>query len=440
MPGQWSGTPLREFQTLFREGSASGLTDRQLLERFTERRDETAFAGLIDRHRAMVWGVCRRMLHDPADAGDAFQATFLVLVRRAGSVRVDESLGPWLYGVSIRVAKRARVVAIRRREREQTNTELPEPPARDANPPDDLRSVIDEELQQLPARYRSALVCCYLEGLTHEEAARRLSCPIGTVRSRLARGRDLLRARLERRGLAPEAIAFAPTLSRVSGQPEALCLSTAQAAARLAAGQSLAGTVPASVELLVAGVARTMVLSKLGLMASCLALSLIGIAAFAGQRVGIPRGAAPAAEASNHPVEPPHAPVAVALATSAAGQQPTDPEAEDAFQGLPAVIVKTVPPTGATNVDPSLKTIQVTFNKEMMDESWSWVQQSKNSYPKSTGSPHYEKDKRTCVLPVTLEPGKTYAVWLNSPRFGNFKDAEGRSAVPYLLLFHTKAP
>src|SRR4051812_11193327 len=108
MASKRSGASLREFQSLFRGGAVSGMTDRQLLERFAEQRDEAAFAGLIDRHGSMVWGVCRRVLCDPADVGDAFQATFLVLVRRAGSVRVGESLGPWLYGVSIRVAKRAR--------------------------------------------------------------------------------------------------------------------------------------------------------------------------------------------------------------------------------------------------------------------------------------------------------------------------------------------
>jgi RNA polymerase sigma-70 factor (ECF subfamily) len=104
----------------------------------------------------------------------------------------------------------------------------------------------------------------------------------------------------------------------------------------------------------------------------------------------------------------------------------------------PPVVVKTVPEAGATGVDPKTAEIRVTFSKEMTDGGWSWVTHSESTFPKTIGTPRYEKDKRTCVLPVTLEPGKTYAVWVNSPKFGNFKDAGGRSAVPYLLVFETR--
>ena len=102
------------------------------------------------------------------------------------------------------------------------------------------------------------------------------------------------------------------------------------------------------------------------------------------------------------------------------------------------VVVKTVPQAGASDVDPDLKTIQVTFSKDMTDDSWSWSQLSDETFPKVVGKPKYEKDKRTCVLPVKLEPGKTYAIWLNSEKFDGFKDADSRSAVPYLLVFETK--
>ena len=104
----------------------------------------------------------------------------------------------------------------------------------------------------------------------------------------------------------------------------------------------------------------------------------------------------------------------------------------------PPVVVKTVPQAGATDVDPGLKMIRVTFSKDMEDEAWSWVQLSDESFPKVDGKPDYEKDKRTCVLPVKLEPGKNYAIWLNSDKFDNFKHSDGRSAVPYLLVFETK--
>ena len=105
---------------------------------------------------------------------------------------------------------------------------------------------------------------------------------------------------------------------------------------------------------------------------------------------------------------------------------------------VPPVVVKTVPEAGANNVDPKLTEIKVTFSKDMQDGSWSWVTLSKESFPRMDGKPMYLADKRTCVLPVKLDPGKTYAIWLNSEKFGNFKDADARSAVPYLLVFKTK--
>lgn len=431
----------REFQCLFRGGTVSCLTDRQLLERFAERRDEAAFAGLVDRHGSMVWGVCCRVLSDPADAGDAFQATFLVLVRRANSVRIDDSLGPWLYGVSIRVARRARAVVIRRRLRERTNAALPEAMARVVEPEIEMRLVIDEELERLPQRYRSVLVLCYLEGLTHEGAARQLGCPVGTVRSRLARGRDLLRTRLERRGIAPAASTLASGLVPAIGRPEPLFATTIQAAVRLAAGQPLAGVVPVGVERLVAGVLRTMALTKFTILASVLVLggTLIGLTTFAGP------GVVPRTQASQEPstpitpVEPTQkSTVPPALVLAANLEAAKDEAPDDTFKSFPAVVVKTVPPSVSTDVDPSLKEIQVTFSKPMTDKSWSWVQHSKPTFPELAGAPRYENGERTCVLPVKLEAGKTYAIWINSSRFGNFKDAEGNPAVPFLLIFHTK--
>ena len=104
----------------------------------------------------------------------------------------------------------------------------------------------------------------------------------------------------------------------------------------------------------------------------------------------------------------------------------------------PPVVVRTTPQAGAADVDPGLKTIKVTFSKDMLDGSWSWSQLSDESFPKVDGEPKYEKDKRTCVLPVKLEPGKSYAIWLNLDKFDSFKDADGRAAVPYLLVFETK--
>lgn len=111
---------------------------------------------------------------------------------------------------------------------------------------------------------------------------------------------------------------------------------------------------------------------------------------------------------------------------------------EVTLSSVPPVVVKTVPEAGSSDIDPKTTEIKVTFSKEMSDGEWSWVTVSEGSFPKTDGKPKYEKDKKTCVLPVKLEPGKTYAIWVNSEKFGNFKDADGRSAVPYLLVFQTK--
>ena len=132
--------------------------------------------------------------------------------------------------------------------------------------------------------------------------------------------------------------------------------------------------------------------------------------------------------------------VRVALVVLVIGLGATAALADDdvALDSVPPVVVQTVPKAGAGDVDPKLTEIKVTFSKAMQDGSWSWVMRSKESFPKLDGKPKYLADKRTCVLPVKLAPGKTYAIWVNSEKFGNFKDADGRSAVPYLLVFKTK--
>jgi RNA polymerase sigma factor (sigma-70 family) len=170
-------------------------TDRQLLERFTRDRDQAAFAALLERHGPMVLAVCRRVLGRSADADDAFQATFLVLVRRATAVDWHDSLGGWLYAVAHRVACKARATRAADPVPQATPQEVPT--VTDADPPlvaaqRELCAVLDEELARLPEKYRLPLVLCYLEGRTNEEAARQLGWTKGTVSGRLARARDLL--------------------------------------------------------------------------------------------------------------------------------------------------------------------------------------------------------------------------------------------------------
>src|SRR5690242_16411189 len=193
-------TLLRHIRTV--AAPAAGLSDRELVERFAAGRDEAAFAALLLRHGPMVLCVCRRVLADWHDAEDAFQATFLVLARKAGSLRAGGSVAGWLHGVAYRLALKARVSAARRREREGRAA---------ARPPGDplaevsvreAQAILDDELARLPEKFRAPLVLCCLEGLARDEAAARLGWPAGLLKSRLEQARERLRGRLARRGLA----------------------------------------------------------------------------------------------------------------------------------------------------------------------------------------------------------------------------------------------
>src|SRR5262245_49736137 len=175
---------------LLRDGAGS--TDGQLLEAYICRQDQVALAALVQRHGPMVWGVCRRVLGNYHDAEDAFQATFLVLVRKAASIASPELLANWLYGVAHQTALKARATTAKRRARERQVTDMPEPGVTDHDLWRDLQPLLDQELSRLPDRYRVAVVLCDLEGKTRKEAARQLGVPEGTLAARLARGRVLL--------------------------------------------------------------------------------------------------------------------------------------------------------------------------------------------------------------------------------------------------------
>jgi RNA polymerase sigma factor (sigma-70 family) len=272
---------LRDIRTLFGNGRLADLSDRQLLERFVSSDDserEDAFAMLLERHGPMVWGVCRRLLPDRDDAADAFQATFLVLVRRVRCIRADESLGPWLFGVSRRVAARARARALRRRSRETGEVEAVASPAPDPDRFERL-AILDEEIGRLPERESAVVVLCDLEGLPHEEAARRLGCPVGTVESRLSRGRQRLRDRLVRRGLAPAAAAMSAELAREASA--AMPLAIIKNTIRFVTSSLTAGAMPATVTALAEGVIQMMWLARLKplvAVAATLILATAGVA------------------------------------------------------------------------------------------------------------------------------------------------------------------
>jgi RNA polymerase sigma factor (sigma-70 family) len=264
--------------TLLREARRG---DGQLLRDFIERGDEDAFAALLHRHGPMVLGVCRRVLPSLHDAEDAFQATFLVLVRKAGSISPPEKVGSWLYGVAYQVAVKARALGARLRARERQVVDLPEPAAPAAEPGlgEELRPLIDRELSRLPDKYRLPVVLCDLEGKTRRQAAGQLGWPEGTVAGRLARARKKLAARLSRRGVVLTAGMLAGLLAdraAPAALPPPLAASTLDAVWRFAVS-SLAGGIPAPVLTLTQGVLKTMLLGKVKLVTTIvLAVALAG--------------------------------------------------------------------------------------------------------------------------------------------------------------------
>jgi RNA polymerase sigma factor (sigma-70 family) len=266
---------------LARDGA--GLTDGELLEGFLALRDGAYFEALVRRHGPMVLGVCRRVLRDPHDAEDAFQATFLVLVRRAAAVVPRELVGNWLYGVAYRTALEAKRAAARRRARERQVNDMPHPTVEPEPGWQELRPLLDRELSRLPDKYRVPVVLCDLEGWTRKEAARQLSLPEGTVSGRLTTARRLLARRLARQGVTLSGGTLGVVLANGSASaavPPALLASTVQAAALTA------GAVSAPVAALADGMVKLLSAAKLkALTALLLAVSALGGAGWATYRL-----------------------------------------------------------------------------------------------------------------------------------------------------------
>ncbi|MDR3621052.1 MAG: sigma-70 family RNA polymerase sigma factor [Paludisphaera borealis] len=276
MAVEGSGAVPRSIHALLTAGTFGGLTDGQLIERFVTREGEAAeraFAALMDQHGPMVLRVCRGVLRNEHDAEDAFQATFLILARKARSIQSRTSLAAWLFGVAYHVAVDARSSVVRRRLHE-SEAGRAKPQAMAEATADDDAPVVREELARLPARYREAVLLCSIEGLTQQQAAERLGLPLGTVQSRLARGRERLRSRLARRGLAPaSALIWASAESARAAPPPALMESTLRGALRFADGKS-AGMISAAVAELTQGGLRAMFLHKMRMVAGAVIASL----------------------------------------------------------------------------------------------------------------------------------------------------------------------
>ncbi len=270
------------------------LTDGQLLENFISRQDHEALAALVQRHAPMVWGVCRRLL-PLQDAEDAFQATFLILVRKAKSIHPRAMVGNWLYGVARQAARNERTRIARRRTREVQASEFPEPAMMEPAVSHDWHPILDRELTGLPGRYRAVILLCDVVGKTRKEAAQQLGIAEGTIASRLARARALLAKRLTRQGVALAGGAVATLLGQnaVSAPvPSSVLSFTIQAAGLYAAGEAPAvGAISVKVIVLMEGVLQAMFRSKLKTAVMVLFVAL-GLVAFGGGLLQHQRAAA----------------------------------------------------------------------------------------------------------------------------------------------------
>jgi RNA polymerase sigma factor (sigma-70 family) len=247
---------VRQLRGVLAARESAGLTDAELWRRYVRVGDDAAFEALVRRHGPMVLGVCRRLLQNEHDAEDAFQATFLVFVRKAAGLRSPRTLANWLHGVARRTALEARTATARRRAKETT---APLRLATPENPWDDLLQVLDEEIGGLAQKYRSAVVLCVLEGKSRREAARQLGWAEGTVASRLARGRAIVARRLTRRGFAGTLVTAAlADAAFASGVPAALVVATVTAARWYAAQEIVSDAAVA----LAKGVLKSMLVTK----------------------------------------------------------------------------------------------------------------------------------------------------------------------------------
>lgn len=288
---------VRTLRVQVRSAHVDHLSDAQLLERFSATGDEAAFEALLRRHGPLVRGACRRVLGDGPDADDAFQAAFLVLARKAGAIRQAAAVSCWLYGVARRLSCQLRRRTACRRDRERAAslllarlTEQRQEQGFDVDRPGDLTwneeyAVLEEELTRLPEKYRAPLLLCYLQGRSNVEAARQLGWPLGTVKSRLMRAREILRARLTRRGIALAAGAILPSGAATAALSESLVASTRQAALAFAAGKAVSSATSAGAVGLAAELLREMALGKLtftGLLPLLLGVLVWGAGALRG--------------------------------------------------------------------------------------------------------------------------------------------------------------
>jgi RNA polymerase sigma factor (sigma-70 family) len=530
---------LDPLNTLCLIGVVGDLSDGELLRRFLATRDrsaQAAFAVLMDRHGPMVLRTVRQVLGNAHDADDAFQATFLVLARKAGSVRKAESVAGWLHGVARRVAVRARSAEGRRKVYERRVAKEEAVYEAGADWPGAWPE-LHEEISRLPRHHREPIVLCYLEGLTTEAAARRLGCPQGTVMSRLARARERLHIRLTRRGLEHEDIAEG-SASRfgIVTVPAALGKATIDASSAIAGGAE-AGAIGASASAL--SLTRGEIIAMNGSILKAIAATVLAGVVGLGSAWGFGGFRQPGGDGAVSATDPPaeqRADKASTLQdinrlrgtwkvtkTTMDGKAVQDralsgakftfdsnqldidagkgrerhvfaldtaskPRAfltnriipnrrqsgwmiyelkgeglriafNDALIGRPESfeprpkllvielereaipdgaprVVRATPDDGDVDIDPATRELRVTFDRDM-DQGGMSVVGGGSTFPGDPSARPHWSDARTIVIPLRLEPGRSYQLSINSSRFRNFRDAQGESVTPYPIHFKT---
>lgn len=397
--------------------------DFELLRQYAGQNDQAAFALLVGRHVDLVFSAAMRRTRDRTLAEDVTQAVFIVLARKAARVpTADGQVSAWLLRCVRYAAANAIKMEARRQKHEQAaarKSAAMDAGACSSNPTEvliwhEIAGQLDDAVLRLPSLDRQAVLLKYFENRSIHQIAQVLNTTEGAARQRLSRALEKLRQRLSRQGGA--------MMSQIDGAALAALLGShavrsAPAGLSAAAATAATGGATAAAGFTIAKGAMTMTAwTKTKFVAAAMTAIVIGGAG------GI--------------VAMKHATAAPRGAEAQAAAEHED--AEVSLAKAPPVVVKTVPQAGSDDVDASLKEIKVTYSKSMADGSWSWSTWGKNTFPPTAGKPHYEADHRTCVLPVKLEPGHTYAIWLNSENFGNFRDSSGMKAVPYLLVFETK--
>ena len=420
--------------------------DRALLAGYASGRDEEAFAALVRRHADLVYSAAARRVGDRHLAEDVTQAVFVILATKAKSIRGDAPLTAWLLTTVRYAAANALKIEARRRKYEhlaagplQRAGSSPGTAvgACSSNPTDvlvwqEVARQLDDAVLRLPSSDRRAVLLRYFEDRPIADIAADLNVSEGAAKQRLTRAIDKLRRALERRGASVASISSAGLATllathAVRAAPAGLTKSALAAACGLTAG---AGSASAGITI-AKGAIHMMTWTKTKIAAAVVVAATIG---GAGGVITIQRALAesPAPVLSAAAKPQPAAPAGGTL-------NKKDNMGIISVADAPPVIVSTTPQAGATDVDAATTIeIKVTFSKDMEPKNLSWVRFGKDTFPQTTGKAHFLDDKRTCVLPVKLEPGHPYVIWLNKPPYDSFMDTDGHKAVSYLLVFETK--